>query len=153
MANSVCEVSITEEALILPPRNNDPAAGAVVDFSGVVRARENGRAIAGIDYEAHRSMAELQIRALAENAAREFDLTRVFIHHRIGFVPAGEASIIMRVQSSHRSAAFRASQWMMDELKRIVPIWKHPVFKDENVADKSPERKLQAARDIPSALT
>ncbi len=153
MAISVCEVSITEAALILPPRDNDPVAGAVVDFWGVVRALENGRAIVGIDYEAHRSMAEHQIRTLAENVSREFDLTRIFIRHRIGFVPAGEASIIMRVESSHRSAAFRASQWIMDELKRTVPIWKHPVFEDEDVADKSPERKLQASCDLPSALT
>ena len=129
MAISVCEVSITQSLLELPARENDPASGAIVDFWGVVRAFEDGREITGIDYEANRPMAEHQMRGLAEAAIGKFGLTRVLIRHRIGFVPAGEASIVVRVESARRSAAFSANQWIMDELKQTVPIWKNPIFK------------------------
>ena len=130
MAISVCEVSITQTPLDLPAREKDPAAGAIVDFWGIVRALEEGREITGIEYEAHGPMAEHQMRGLAESATNRFGLAQVVIRHRIGFVPAAEASIVVRVESAHRPAAFSASQWIMDELKRAVPIWKHPVFKD-----------------------
>jgi molybdopterin synthase catalytic subunit len=130
MAISVCEVSITQAPLDLPARENDPAAGAIIDFWGIVRGLEEGREITGIEYEAHGPMAEHQMRGLAESATNRFGLTKVAIHHRIGFVPAAEASIVVRVESPHRPAAFSASQWIMDELKRTVPIWKHPVFKN-----------------------
>ena len=132
MAISVCEVSITQSPLDLPARGNNSAAGALVDFWGVVRALEDGREITGIEYEAHDRMAEHQMRGLAENAREKFGCNKVIIHHRIGFVPAGEASIVVRVESAHRAAAFNANQWIMDELKRTVPIWKHPVFKESD---------------------
>jgi molybdopterin synthase catalytic subunit len=132
MANSVCEVSITQASLALPAQENDVAAGARVDFWGVVRALEDGRKITGIEYEAHGVMAEHQMRGLAEVAREKFGLNKVIIRHRIGFVPAGEPSIVVRVESAHRSAAFSANQWIMDELKRTVPIWKHPVFKESD---------------------
>ena len=132
MAISVCEVSITQSPLDLPARENNSAAGALVDFWGMVRALEDGREISGIEYEAHGQMAEHQMRGLAENAREKFGCNKVIIHHRIGFVPAGEASIVVRVESAHRAAAFSANQWIMDELKRTVPIWKHPVFKESD---------------------
>jgi molybdopterin synthase catalytic subunit len=132
MAISVCEVSITQSPLDLPAREDNSAAGALVDFWGVVRALEGGREITGIEYEAHGPMAEHQMRGLADIAAEKFALSKVVIRHRIGFVPAGEASIVVRVESTRRAAAFSANQWIMDELKRTVPIWKHPVFKESD---------------------
>lgn len=137
MAISVCEVSITQEPLALPARENDPAAGAIVDFWGVVRALEDGREITGIEYEANRPMAEHQMRGLAETATGKFGLSKVIIRHRIGFVPAAEASIVVRVESARRSAAFTASQWIMDELKQTVPIWKHPVFGEGDLSPRA----------------
>jgi len=134
MAISVCAVSLTEEPLELPAPNEDAEAGAVVVFWGAVRALENGREISGIDYEAHRTMAEHQMRMVAESAAQKFDLREIFLRHRIGFVAAGEPSVVVRVASGHRGAAFGASQWIMDELKRVVPIWKRPVFKETALA-------------------
>jgi molybdopterin synthase catalytic subunit len=131
MAISVCEVSLTESALNLPEREDDPGAGAVVVFWGAVRALEEGREIRGIEYEAHRAMAEHQMRIVAENAAVKFGLREVVLRHRIGFVAAGEPSVVVRVGSGHRGAAFDASRWIMDELKKVVPIWKRPVFKEE----------------------
>jgi molybdopterin synthase catalytic subunit len=131
MAISVCEASITNSALELPARADDPGAGAAVIFWGVVRASEGGRPIAGIEYEAHPAMAEYQLRGVAESAARKFDVREIFVRHRIGFVPVAEPSVVVRVTCGHRPAAFAASAWIIDELKRVVPIWKHPVFKDE----------------------
>ncbi|MEY2558574.1 MAG: molybdopterin synthase catalytic subunit [Verrucomicrobiota bacterium] len=134
MAISVCEVSLTEKPLALAVRENNPEAGAIVDFWGVVRVLEAGREINGIRYEAHPLMAEHQMRAIAEAACGKFGLASVVIRHRIGFVPVAQASVVVRVESVRRVAAFEANQWIMDELKRTVPIWKHPVFKDEVVS-------------------
>ena len=131
MAISVCEVSLTEAPLDLPEARNDPGAGAIVVFWGAVRENEDGREISGIEYEAHRAMAEHQMRLVAEQAAEKFAVRGILLHHRIGFVPVAQPSVVVRVASAHRGAAFAASQWIMEELKRVVPIWKHPVFKDD----------------------
>jgi molybdopterin synthase catalytic subunit len=131
MANPVCEVLVTDAQLNAPGNQVDLAAGAAVDFRGIVRGFEDGREIEGIDYEAHRKMAEHQLRQIAEEATIQFDLRSVIIHHRIGFVPVGEPSLFMRVCSGHRQAAFQAGRWIVDELKKKVPIWKRPRFKSD----------------------
>ena len=131
MANFVCEVLLTEAPLDAPPQNHDVDAGAMVDFWGVVRRLEDGREIDGIEYEAHREMAEHQLRQIAEQAAENFRLRVVIIHHRIGFIAVGEPSLFLRVASPHRSEGFRASQWIVNELKEKVPIWKKPRFTTE----------------------
>ena len=132
MANSVCEVLLTEACLEAPARDADPTSGAVVDFWGVVRGLEDERQIEGIEYEAHRAMAEHQLGLVAEAAVTKFRLEQVIVHHRIGFVGTGEASLFLRVGAKHRAAGFEASQWIVDELKRRVPIWKRPKFKIDN---------------------
>lgn len=146
MAISVCEVSLTDSPLELPPARNDPGAGAIVVFWGAVRASEDGREISGIEYEAHRAMAEHQMRIVAESAAEKFDVREISLRHRLGFVPIAEPSVVVRVASGHRGAAFAASQWIMDELKRVVPIWKHPVFKGESA--RSPAQEKGAASRV-----
>ena len=146
MAISVCEVSLTDSPLLLPAPNDDPQAGAVVVFWGAVRATEQGREITGIEYEAHLAMAEHQMQRVAESAAKKFGVREVFIRHRVGFVPAGQPSVVVRVASGHREAAFCASQWIMDELKRVVPIWKHPVFKGGGAALPEPAAQTSDAR-------
>jgi molybdopterin synthase catalytic subunit len=133
MANSVCEIFLTETPLE-PPKSNTTGAGSLVDFWGVVRRLEDGREIEGIDYEAHREMAEHQLKRIAERAAEKFRLQVVTIHHRIGFIIVGEPSLFLRVTSLHREEAFRASQWIVDELKQKVPIWKRPKFRADVVA-------------------
>jgi len=130
MANSVCEIFLTEAPLKAPKRNATDV-GALVDFWGVVRKLEDGREIEGIEYEAHREMAEHQLRLIAEQAAENFRLQVVFIHHRVGFIAVGEPSLFLRVTSLHREEAFRASQWIVNELKKKVPIWKKPRFTTE----------------------
>jgi molybdopterin synthase catalytic subunit len=83
-------------------------------------------------------MAEHQMQLVAASAAEKFDVREVFVRHRVGFVSAAQPSVVVRVASGHRGAAFAASQWIMDELKRVVPIWKHPVFKDEAAVSAHP---------------
>jgi molybdopterin synthase catalytic subunit len=126
MANSVSQVLLTEARLEAPKEDVDVAAGAVVDFWGVVRELEDGREIEGIDYEAHQAMAEHQMEIVADAAAENFRLNQVLLHHRTGFVRTGEASLFLRVSAPHRAAAFEASKWIVDELKKKVPIWKKP---------------------------
>jgi len=131
MANVVCEISV-KQAPLLVQGSDIAGAGAVIDFWGIVRPIEDGREIDGIDYDAHREMAEHQLKRIAEQAAERFGLMFVIVHHRIGFIAVGEASLFLRVASSHRSEGFRASQWIVDELKKKVPIWKRARFKLES---------------------
>jgi len=133
MANVVCEVLVTEASLDGAPKTHRGDAGAINDFWGVVRRLEDGREIDGIQYEAHREMAEHQLRQIAGQAAEKFPLQLVIIHHRVGFIAIGEPSLFLRVATPHRSEAFRASQWIVDELKKKVPIWKRPKFKVDNL--------------------
>ena len=140
MANSVCEIFLTEAPLKAPKRNPTDV-GALVDFWGVVRKLEDGREIEGIEYEAHREMAEHQLRRIAEQAAENFGLRVVLIHHRIGFIAVGAPSLFLRVTSLHREEAFRASQWIVDELKKKVPIWKKPRFNREKGMAKRPQKR------------
>jgi molybdopterin synthase catalytic subunit len=129
MANFVSDVLVTESELQKPGQEFDSSAGAIVDFWGVVRKVEGSREIEGINYEANRPMAEHQMKLIVDAAMEEFQLTEVRLHHRIGFVRAGEASLFLRVRAKHRGAAFDASKWVVDELKKKVPIWKKPKFK------------------------
>lgn len=134
MANPLCHIRLTEERLEAPLEVVDMAAGALVDFWGVVRELEDGRKIEGIVYEAHREMALHQLEKIAELAMIDFPIQRLWVLHRIGFVRAGEASLLVRVACGHRGEAFQASQWIVDELKRRVPIWKRPRFINDRAA-------------------
>ena len=122
------QIILTTEPLPSLPNDWNGAAGASLDFWGVVRALEDGREISGIEYEAYPAMAEHQMKVIAEAAQRRFGLEEVILHHRIGFVGAGEASLFLRVASAHRGAALEATAWIVAELKQKVPIWKHPLF-------------------------
>jgi len=149
MANSVCEVLLTEAPLDAPPQKQNVDAGAIVDFFGVVRKLEDGREIEGIEYQAHREMAEHQLRQIADQATEMFRLQLAIIHHRIGFVAVGEPSLFLLVASPHRGEAFRASQWIVDELKKKAPIWKRPRFTtrdDRRPGSMSPTRATMAAK-------
>src|SRR2546421_4526618 len=127
MANPVCEVLLTKAAL-QPPNFDGNGSGAVLDFMGLVRPLENGRQISGIEYEAHPEMAPHQMEQIAREALTKFELDGVIIHHRTGYVRMGEASVLVRTESRHRAESYRANEWIMTELKKRVPIWKHPRF-------------------------
>ena len=129
-----CEIRITREPLSAGHLNFSQNEGAVVDFFGVVRAIENDRIIDGIEYEAFEVMAERQLVLVAEEARNQYRLALVIIHHRIGYVRAGEASLFVRVTSRHRRAAFEGSCQIIERLKETVPIWKHPVYANAQIA-------------------
>jgi len=96
-------------------------AGAVVTFLGTVR-REPG--LVALDYEVYESMALKQMARLADRAKEKFGVLEVAIVHRLGRIPVGRASVAIAVSAAHRREAFGAAEWLMDQLKRIVPIWK-----------------------------
>ena len=127
MANPVCKVLLTD-APLQAPSGAHYGSGAIVDFFGAVRPLEDGGEISGINYEAHQAMASHQMEQIARDAIQQFNLDSAIVHHRLGFVPAGEASVFVRTTSRNRPEAYRANQWMMDELKKRVPIWKKPKF-------------------------
>lgn len=129
MANAFSDVALFDVPLAVPPGNFSTTAGAVIDFFGVVRGSENKEAIAGIEYDAHREMAQYQLQKIAQAAQAQFGCERLVLHHRLGFVPVGEASLFLRVSAPHRGMAFAASQWMIEQLKQLTPIWKKPVVR------------------------
>ena len=128
MANCDCEVALVNGPLESISPEKAPEAGAVVDFFGNVRPLENDKPIDGIEYEAHREMAMHQLQKIADEAGERFDLLAIKLHHSIGFIAAGETSLLLRVAAAHRGAAFEASRWIIDELKKRVPIWKSVRF-------------------------
>ncbi|MCC5785703.1 MAG: molybdenum cofactor biosynthesis protein MoaE [Phycisphaerales bacterium] len=124
------EVVLSEGPLGPEDAVRAPGAGAIVAFEGVIRPTEEGREIAAIEYEAYRPMAENQLESLARAAADRFGLAGVFVRHSVGVVPVGECSFRLVVASAHRAPALEGMAWFIDTMKRDVPIWKRPVFKD-----------------------
>ena len=104
--------------------------GAVVIFEGVVRNQTRGRTTLYLDYEAYEEMALRQMEALAEQALKEFRIRDVALVHRLGRLEIGETSVLIVVAAAHRAAAFDACRWLIDTLKRTVPIWKKEYFED-----------------------
>jgi molybdopterin synthase catalytic subunit len=113
--------------------------GAVVVFEGVVRNQTRGRKTLYLDYEAYEEMALRQLRGLREQALKQFQVRDVTLVHRLGRLQIGETSVLIVVASAHRAAAFDACRWLIDTLKRTVPIWKKEYFEDGAVwADGEP---------------
>jgi MoaE-MoaD fusion protein len=104
--------------------------GAVLVFEGVVRNQTRGRRTLYLDYEAYEEMALEQMESLASQALEQFQIRDVAIVHRLGRIEIGETSVLIAVLSAHRAAAFEACRWLIDTLKRTVPIWKKEHFED-----------------------
>lgn len=107
----------------------DPAAGAVVTFSGNVRDHDHGRTVARLTYEGHPSAADVLAEVASEIATR-FDLVALAVAHRIGDLAIGDAALVAAVSSGHRGEAFRACAALVDLTKERLPVWKHQVFAD-----------------------
>lgn len=115
------------------------ADGAVVVFDGIVRDNTRGRATLHLDYEAYEEMALKQMMALREDAISRFKVRDAAIVHRLGRLMVGETSVLIVVGSAHRAVAFEACRWIIDTLKKTVPIWKKEQFVDGAVwADGEP---------------
>jgi molybdopterin synthase catalytic subunit len=114
------------EAALQAERKASAGAGAVVYFLGLVRGAEAGVSIDGLDYESFQRMAEHQFELLLDQMEKRWPIESVRLVHRIGFVKVNEASLWVEVIAPHRNEAFAASQWLIDEMKKVVPIWKKP---------------------------
>jgi len=135
-ASIVREAIDTAQTLAGLKRGED---GAVLVFEGVVRNQTRGRKTLYLDYEAYEEMALEQMEALAVQAVERFQIRDVAIVHRLGRLEIGETSVLIAVASAHRAAAFDACRWLIDTLKRTVPIWKKEYFEDGAVwADGEP---------------
>ncbi len=128
---------ILVEALVAQLKRGED--GAVVIFDGIVRNHTRGRQTRYLVYEAYREMALTQMRELAQEAAQRFAIRDVVLAHRLGRLEIGETSVLIAVASAHRAPAFDACRWMIDTLKKTVPIWKKEYFEDGAVwADGEP---------------
>jgi MoaE-MoaD fusion protein len=107
-----------------------PSDGALCIFDGIVRDNTHGRRTLHLDYEAYEAMALKQMHLLRSDAIEHFAIRDVAIIHRLGRLPVGETSVFIAVASAHRGAAFDACRWLIDTLKKTVPIWKKEHFTD-----------------------
>jgi molybdopterin synthase catalytic subunit/molybdopterin converting factor small subunit len=113
----------------------DPSCGAVVTFTGTTRAENRGQRVVRLEYEAFDAMTGPEMRRIFAACRRELEgaerpLLRMIVQHRIGAVSVGDPSVVIAVASPHRDAAFRAARFLIDELKRSLPIWKKELYQD-----------------------
>jgi molybdopterin synthase catalytic subunit len=115
------------ETDLLASRAMSRGMGAVVTFLGVVREEEGARRISALEYEAFHTMAEHQFGLLFDRIEATWPVESVRLIHRTGPVRVNEASLWVEIVAPHRAEAFAACQWLIDEMKQVVPIWKHPL--------------------------
>jgi molybdopterin synthase catalytic subunit len=116
-----------DEPALLRGRFMSSGMGAAVYFTGVVRGTEGGQGISAIEYEAFQRMAEHQFHRLFDEMEKRWPVESARLIHRIGEVQVNEASLWVEVIAPHRAEAFAACQFLIDEMKRVVPIWKKPM--------------------------
>jgi len=107
-----------------------PANGAAVLFVGTVREVNNGRAVSGIEYTAYREMAERELSDVVREASERFGTSHLVAEHRIGTLGLGEASVVIAAAHPHRGTAYDASRYMIEQVKRRLPIWKREHYAD-----------------------
>ncbi|HVG69587.1 MAG TPA: molybdenum cofactor biosynthesis protein MoaE [Vicinamibacterales bacterium] len=133
------------------------ADGAVASFIGLVREQNQGRRVSFLEYEAYEPLAVRALQLITEEARASWADTRIAVHHRIGRLELGEASIIIVAASPHRAHAFAACRYTIERVKQIVPIWKHEHFEGGDVwlegatANPDDEAAREAARRIACA--
>jgi MoaE-MoaD fusion protein len=116
-----------------------PQDGATAIFEGIVRNNTRGRPTLYLDYESYDSMAINEMERLSQASLEKFKIREVKLVHRLGRLEIGETSVLVVVASAHRDAAFEACHWLIDTLKKTVPIWKKEYFEDGAVwADGEP---------------
>ena len=106
----------------------DEQAGAIATFLGTVRARSRGRDVIALEYEAYEEMAEPMLARLGDELTERHGLCAVAVHHRLGRVEIGEASVVIAVSAPHRSAALDACREAIETLKTSIPLWKKEAY-------------------------
>jgi molybdopterin synthase catalytic subunit len=128
--------------------------GAVCTFLGIVRATHKGRRVRHLEYEAFEPLALKVFERIAREAAGEWPDARVAIHHRVGRLEVGEASVAIAAATSHRAEAFQVCRYAIERIKQIAPIWKHEFFNEGDAwvegatADVEDDEARRRARDI-----
>jgi len=112
----------------------DPRAGGIAVFAGVTRSIAGARETTRLSYDAFEKMAEPVLREIGAEVIDRMDVCRIYIRHRTGAVPAGEASVLIAVSAPHRPAAFEGCRYIIDELKHRAPIWKKEHYSDGDEA-------------------
>lgn len=107
-----------------------PADGAALLFLGIVRNHNEGRAVAQLEYEAYAPMAEAEMERIAAEAADRWSTGAISIVHRVGLLDVGEPSVAIVVAAPHRGDVYEASRYVIEELKKRVPIWKREGYVD-----------------------
>ena len=120
------ELTLTHDSITESAPQMSEGMGAVVTFHGVVRGTEEGEAITAIDYEANEEMAQHQFGLIFDAIEKRWPVESVRLVHRLGVVPANEASLRVEIMAPHRVEAFEACQFLINEMKDKVPIWKRP---------------------------
>jgi molybdopterin synthase catalytic subunit len=128
MRVEIVDAPIPAEAIVAAMKAGGD--GAVCVFDGIVRDNTRGRRTLYLDYEAYREMALEHMHRLAAEAIEKFGVRDVALVHRLGRLMVGETSVLIVVASAHRAAAFDACRWLIDTLKKTVPIWKKETFED-----------------------
>jgi molybdopterin synthase catalytic subunit len=118
------------DPVVMLRRVGNPANGAVLLFLGAVRQVNDGRAVTGIDYAAYEQMAASELEAIVAEGATRFGTEDVAVEHRLGTLDVEEISVAIAVGHPHRDAAYALSRWIIEELKRRVPIWKREHYAD-----------------------
>jgi len=116
-----------------------PGAGAINVFLGVVRDNNLGKRVQYLEYDAYPSMAEKVMGELAEEAKGRFGLEDCAVLHRTGRLEIGEASLLIAVSCGHRAESFEAGHWLVNEIKKKVPVWKKEVWEDGEAWVEGPE--------------
>jgi MoaE-MoaD fusion protein len=110
-----------------------PEDGALVLFEGIVRNNSQGKAVRFLEYDAYERMALKKLEELGTESLKQFDVSAVAIVHRLGHMEIGECSVVIAVASAHRGAAFDACRFIIDTLKKVVPVWKKEFYEDGEV--------------------
>lgn len=122
-----------------------PDRGAVASFVGTVRDHHHGRAVASLEYHCYPAMAEAECARIVSEAEKRFGV-RAAVQHRIGHLAVGDAAVVVVCAAAHRDAAFDATRWVIDEVKRHVPIWKREHYTDGTSTWVDPTAVLTTAR-------
>lgn len=126
-------VKIVRERIVphdIIPELERPEDGALVIFDGIVRNHSRNRKTLHLEYDAYEAMALAKLHELATEATHRFAVRNVALVHRLGHIEIGESSVLIAVFSAHRAPAFEACRWLIDTLKKTVPIWKKEFFED-----------------------
>ena len=116
-----------DESALAKERSISRGIGAVIYFLGIVRELEGEKNIAALDYEAFEKMAVHQFGKIFDDLEKRWPVETIRVVHRIGTVAVNESSLWVEVAAPHRAEAFEACQFLIDEMKKVVPIWKRPV--------------------------